>query len=201
MSILLLVQLEEFRRGGWEIFPSWQFKNIYGRSVYFFGYFHINWIFFQNKQFSKVIRCHFSAWALLTELMSHTDLHVDIQSHFIHNGPKLERTQNAHPLAEQTADPHNRDKPQKHSRGLRWRCSRRESTCWCGGTGSIPGLGGFHMQRSTLAHVPQLLKPVGLEPVLKRSHHNGSLVHCNEEEPPPATTRESPRAATKIPHN
>ena len=48
------------------------------------------------------------------------------------------------------------------------------------------------------ARVMQLLKPVFLESVLhKRSHRNEKPVHCNEEEPPLATTRESPRAATK----
>ena len=48
------------------------------------------------------------------------------------------------------------------------------------------------------AHVPQLLKPAHLEPVLhnKRSHHNEKLMHRNEEQPPLAATRESPRAAT-----
>ena len=48
------------------------------------------------------------------------------------------------------------------------------------------------------AHVPQLLKPVCLEPVLcnKRSHHNGKPMHRNEEQPLHAATRESPRVAT-----
>ena len=45
----------------------------------------------------------------------------------------------------------------------------------------------------------QLLKPMCLEPVLrnKRSHRNEKPVHRNEEQPPLAATRESPRAATK----
>ncbi|KAJ8794518.1 hypothetical protein J1605_018971 [Eschrichtius robustus] len=36
---------------------------------------------------------------------------------------------------------------------------------------------------TTEAHVPQLLKPTRLEPVLrnKRSHHNEKPVHCNKE--------------------
>ena len=36
---------------------------------------------------------------------------------------------------------------------------------------------------TTEAHVPQLLKPMRLEPVLrtKRSHHNEKPAHCNEE--------------------
>ena len=49
------------------------------------------------------------------------------------------------------------------------------------------------------ARVPQLLKPTHLEPVLhnKRSHRNEKPAHHNEEQPPLAATRESPRAAMK----
>ena len=64
-----------------------------------------------------------------------------------------------------------------------------------GDMGLIPGLGRSHTLWSSLACVPQLLslrsrahelqllKPVGLEPVLcnKRSHCNEKLMHCNEE--------------------
>ena len=41
------------------------------------------------------------------------------------------------------------------------------------------------------AHVPQLLKPACLEPVLgnKRSHRNEKPAHRNEEKPPLATTK------------
>ena len=53
------------------------------------------------------------------------------------------------------------------------------------------------------AHMPQLLKPACLEPVLcnKRSHCNEKPTHRNEEWPPLAATRESPRAATKTQHS
>ena len=49
----------------------------------------------------------------------------------------------------------------------------------------------------------QLLKPAHLEPVLcnKRSHCNEKPVHCNKEKLPLATTRESPRTATKTQHS
>ena len=49
------------------------------------------------------------------------------------------------------------------------------------------------------ARGPQLLKPACLEPVLhnKRSHRNEKPAHRNEEYPPLAATRESPRAAAK----
>ena len=48
------------------------------------------------------------------------------------------------------------------------------------------------------AHVPQLLKPTRLEPVLcnKRSHRNEKHTHCNEEWPPLTAAGGSPRAAT-----
>ena len=49
------------------------------------------------------------------------------------------------------------------------------------------------------AHVPQLLKPTHLEPMLcnKRSHHNEKPAHCNKELPLLSATRESLCTATK----
>ena len=61
--------------------------------------------------------------------------------------------------------------------------------------GLILDLGRSHMLRSNKAHVPQLLKPVCLEPVLhKRSHHMRSLQTTAREWPLLATTRESPHS-------
>ena len=53
------------------------------------------------------------------------------------------------------------------------------------------------------AHALQLLKPTHLEPMLrnKRSHCNEKPAHRNEEQPPLATTRESPCAAMKSQHS
>ena len=52
------------------------------------------------------------------------------------------------------------------------------------------------------AYVPQLPKPVHPEPMLrnKRNHYNEKPAHRNEEWPPLAATRESPRAATETQH-
>ena len=52
-----------------------------------------------------------------------------------------------------------------------------------GDTGSSPGLGRSHMPWSNWAPVPQLLKPVCLEPVLcdKRSQRSEKPTHRNEE--------------------
>ena len=46
-------------------------------------------------------------------------------------------------------------------------------------------------------------KPTHLEPMLrnKRNHSNKKPTHRNEEKPPLAATRESPRAATKAQHS
>ena len=64
--------------------------------------------------------------------------------------------------------------------------------------GSISSLGS-----SSMPHVPQQLKPVCLEPVLrnKRSHCNETPKHFSEEEPLLATARDSPGAATKTQHS
>ena len=83
-----------------------------------------------------------------------------------------------------------------------------------GDTGLSPGPEGSHVPRSSWAcapqllslrsraREPQLLKPVGLEPVLrnKRSHRNEKPADRNKEQPPLDATRESPRAATKTQH-
>ena len=84
-----------------------------------------------------------------------------------------------------------------------------------GDTGSGPGPGRSHMPWSNWACAPQLLslrsracgpqllKPAHLEPVLrnKGGHHNEKPEHHNEEWPPLAATRESPRAAMKTQHS
>ena len=73
-----------------------------------------------------------------------------------------------------------------------------------GNTGSIPGLGRFHM-----LHVDQLspstsvTKPACLEPMLchKSSHRNEEPIHRKKEELLLTSTRESPLAAMKTQHN
>ena len=53
------------------------------------------------------------------------------------------------------------------------------------------------------AREPQLLKPARLEPVLcsERGHHSERPAHRDEEWPPLAATRESPRTETKTQHS
>ena len=70
-------------------------------------------------------------------------------------------------------------------------------------TGSSPGLGGSHMPRSNWAREPQLLSLRVWKPVLrnKRGCDGERPAHCDEEWPPLATTRESPRTETKTQHS
>ena len=70
-----------------------------------------------------------------------------------------------------------------------------------GDTGSSPGLGRSHMPRSNWAREPQL--PARLEPVLrnKRGRDSERPAHRDEEWPPLAATRESPRTETKTQHS
>ena len=78
-------------------------------------------------------------------------------------------------------------------------------------TGSVPGLGGFHMPCNSWTCAPHLhslhsgahelppLEPACIESVLcnRRSHHNEKPSPRKEELPPRAATRGSPSAATK----
>ena len=72
-----------------------------------------------------------------------------------------------------------------------------------GDMGSGPGLGGSHMPRSNWAREPQTAEPACLEPVLRNGggHDSERPAHCDEEWPPLAATRESPRTETKTQHS
>ena len=69
-----------------------------------------------------------------------------------------------------------------------------------GDTGSSPGLGRSHMPRSNWATTTE---PAHLEPVLhnKRGRDGERPAHRDEEWPPLATTRESPRTEMKTQHS
>ena len=71
-----------------------------------------------------------------------------------------------------------------------------------GGTGSSPGLGGSHMPRSIWACEPQLLSlHVWSLCSAMRGHDSERPAHRDEEWPPLAATRESPRTETKTQHS
>ena len=71
-----------------------------------------------------------------------------------------------------------------------------------GDTGSSPGLGRSHMLRSNLSREPQLLSlHVWSLCSATRGRDGERHVHRNEEWPPLAATRESPRTETKTQHS
>ena len=71
-----------------------------------------------------------------------------------------------------------------------------------GDTGSSPGLGGSHMLRSNEAREPQLLSlRVWSLCSATRGRNSERPAHRDEEWPPLATTRESPRTETKTQHS
>ena len=72
-----------------------------------------------------------------------------------------------------------------------------------GHTGSSPGLGRFPHAAEQLSPCATTTEPVHLEPVLhnKRGRDTERPAHCDEERPPLAATRESPRTETKTQHS
>ena len=72
-----------------------------------------------------------------------------------------------------------------------------------GDLGSICDLRSFHMLWGNQPWVPQLLKPVRLEPMLhnQRGHCSEKSICCNEESPPLATTGESWHTAAETQHS
>ena len=72
-----------------------------------------------------------------------------------------------------------------------------------GDTGLSPGLGGSHMPRSSWARQPQLLslRIWSLCSAAREAADSERPVHRDEEWPPLAATRESPRTETKTQHS
>ena len=72
-----------------------------------------------------------------------------------------------------------------------------------GDTGSSPGLGKIPHAAEQLGPWATTTEPARLEPVLckKRGRDSERPVHRDEEWPPLATTRESPRTETKTEHS
>ena len=72
-----------------------------------------------------------------------------------------------------------------------------------GDMGSSPGLGRFHMPRSNWAREPQLLslRVWSLCSATREAAIVKRPAYCNEEWPPLAATRESPRTETKTQHS
>ena len=87
----------------------------------------------------------------------------------------------------------------KKTRGLRWWHSGWESACQWRGHGFEPWSGKIPHSEEQLGPCATTTEPVHLELVLrnKRGRDSERPAHRNEEWPPLAATRESPRAETK----
>ena len=88
-------------------------------------------------------------------------------------------------------------------RGLPWWHSGWESACRCRGHGFEPWSGKIPHAAEQLGPWTTVTEPARLEPVLhnKRGRNNERPAHRDEERPPLAATRESPRAETKTQHS
>ena len=87
--------------------------------------------------------------------------------------------------------------------GLPWWRSGWESACQCRGHGFEPWSGKIPHAAERQGPWATIAEPVRLEPVLcnKRGRDSERTAHHDEEWPPPAATRESPRTETKTQHN
>ena len=87
--------------------------------------------------------------------------------------------------------------------GLPWWRSGWESACQCRGYGFEPWSGKIPHATEQLGPWATITEPARLEPVLcnKRGHDGERPVHRDEEWPPLATARESPRTETKTQHS
>ena len=87
--------------------------------------------------------------------------------------------------------------------GLPWWRSGWESACQCRGHGFEPWSEKIPHATEQLGPWDTTAEPARLEPVLrnKRGRNSERPVHCDEEWPPLAATRESPRTETKTQHS
>ena len=89
------------------------------------------------------------------------------------------------------------------SSGLPWWRSGWESACQCRGHRFEPWSGKIPRAAEQLGPCATAAEPARLEPVLrnKRSRDTERPAHRDEEWPPLAATRESPRTETKTQHS
>ena len=104
-----------------------------------------------------------------------------------------------------------------HGLGLPWWYSGQESACHAGDSGSIPGLGRFHMPQATKAHAPQILslcsrahEPQLMSPCATTTEahtprayaqQQEKPAHCKSRVAPLTATRENLHAARKTQGN
>ena len=92
---------------------------------------------------------------------------------------------------------------EKEQGGLPWWHSGWDSACQCRGHGFEPWSGKIPRAAEQLGPWATTTEPARLEPVLgnKRGRDSERPVHRDEEWPPLAATRESPRRETKTQHS
>ena len=92
---------------------------------------------------------------------------------------------------------------QNYKEGLPWWRSGWESACQCRGHGFEPRSGKIPHAMEQLSPWATIAEPAHLEPVLhnKRGRDSERPAHRDEEWPPLAATRESPRTETKTQHS
>ena len=92
---------------------------------------------------------------------------------------------------------------QKVGWGLRWWRSGWESACQCRGHGFEPWSGRIPHAAEQLGPWATTTEPARLEPMLRNKSGRDSErpAHCDEEWPPLAATRESPRTEMKTQHS
>ena len=90
-----------------------------------------------------------------------------------------------------------------NTQGLPWWHSGWESACQCRGHRFEPWSGRIQHAAEWLGPWATTTEPAHLEPVLhnRRGRDSERPVHCDEEWPPLAPTRESPRTETKTQHS
>ena len=93
--------------------------------------------------------------------------------------------------------------PIKQNIGLPGWCSGCESACQCRGHGFEPWSGKIPHAAEQLGPWATITEPARLEPVLRNNRGRDSKkpAHHDEEWPPLAATRESPRTETKTQHS
>ena len=91
----------------------------------------------------------------------------------------------------------------KECRGLPWWRSGWGSACQCRGHGFEPWSGGIPHAAEQLDPWATITEPARLEPVLRnrRGRDDERPAHRDEEWPPLAATRESPRTEAKTQHS
>ena len=136
------------------------------------------------------------SWYLLERnenMCSPKDLYENIHSSYIHKSPKLKATKmfNSKWMDKEIV------------LGLPWWLSGWKSACQCRGHGFEPRSGRIPHATGQLRPWATTAEPARLEPVLrnKRGCDSERPAHCDEEWPPLAATRESPRTETKTQHS